>query len=180
MDDDTDPEPGDSDAYVGSAADLMSDAAEALCDSMFRCCDDDAQAWFFQAWRDNTPWLTGQRTCRRIPIESRHLPRTRHRPVDRTWLGAGSPRARLEKSPRPRRRRRLLDELRTADCGESLRDALIDRTCFSVSAPSGGDEQRRFLAREAFGRGLQSHRRWIRWPVLRHLQPDGGLLLCDR
>ena len=150
-DDDTAPEPGNSGAYEGSAADLMSDAAEALCDSMFRCCDGDAQAWFFQAWRDNT--LVADRAADmppNAPLSPDTCPELVTELMDRTWLGGWVAASEAGEVALDRDgAAACLDELRTADCGETLRDALIDRTCFSVSAPSGGEEQRRFLTREA-------------------------------
>ena len=140
-----------SDAYSGDAADLLSDAAQAICDSMFRCCDDDAQSWFFQAWRGNT--LVADRAMDMPPnasLSPETCPALVSDLMDRTWLGGWVTASESREIDIDiNGAASCLNDLRTAACGPELREALTDRTCFSVSAPTGGEEQRRFLSRTA-------------------------------
>lgn len=136
-------------SYSGEAADLVIDASTAICDAMFRCCDEESHAWFFQAWRDNT--LVADRLNDMPPNTSLSEDNCQDLVADlmvSTWLGGwidGVENGHIELDPLGAGS--CIAELHTATCGQDLREALLDRTCFSVSAPSGGDEQRRFVQR---------------------------------
>lgn len=148
-DEDGSEESGTSDSYAGDGEDLLTDAAQAICDSLVRCCDETAQSWFFQAWRDNT--LVADRSDDmppNAPLSPDTCPELVADLMERTWLGGWVEAEEAGEIVLDREgAAACLEELQTASCGDSLRQALIDRTCFSVSAPSGGEEQRRFLNR---------------------------------
>ena len=136
-------------SFSGDAGDFVTAVSSAICDAMFRCCDGNSHEWFFQAWRDNA--LVSDRVAEMPPnmlLNVESCPALVADLMVETWLGGwmstvsdGMVELDLLQAGN------CLDELRNATCGDPLRAALTDRTCFSVSAPSGGLEQRRFVRR---------------------------------
>ena len=139
------------DGYTGDAADLIADASRAMCDAMFRCCDTNSHDWFFQSWRSNT--LVADRVDEmppNTPLDESSCPALVADLMVDTWLGDWATALQdglveIDSTGAAE----CLTEIEEATCGDSLRTAFLDSTCFSQVAPGGGEEQRRFLERNA-------------------------------
>lgn len=136
------------DAPGGEVGDMTRRAADAVCDALFRCCDDDLVDYFapfrsddrLAAFHDRLPPVGSldEAGCRDVVEDM----------FDVVYLGewvraieAG------QVSYDDAGFAACVAALDTASCGASTRAALWDSTCFALAAPGGGDEQRRFVDR---------------------------------
>lgn len=138
-------------------ADLPREAARATCDALFRCCpSSDDLAQFFSPIAFKDPMGDFADIIPRLPPNA---------PLD----AAGCP-ALVEDIYRvgidtlgawvalaeqgvvtydADAAQACVSRLDDATCGESMREALFDGTCFALYPPSGGDRQRSYFRREA-------------------------------
>ncbi len=140
---------GEPSPFEGGPSDLLRAAAGGICDALLRCCDESSQAWYFQNWREST--LVVDRVGDMPPntaLTPETCPELVETLMERTWMGGWVEAAQAATvSIDGVGAGACLDELEQAACGAELRQALTDSTCFAIAAPSGGDEQRRFIQR---------------------------------
>jgi hypothetical protein len=128
---------------------VIEEAAKSVCSALTRCCDASSQTFYFdpirdaeflQEFKDQMPdgeTLT-EDAC--LTLMKGIYPKL--------WLGSWLDRvAANEAQFVPEAAASCLESLDAASCGAPLRDALFDTTCFSNSAPSGGEQQRVFFKR---------------------------------
>jgi hypothetical protein len=137
--------------------DVVSVAATALCDALYRCCPSDEElARFFApvsgsdpagVFADLIPRVPPQATlpaedCPAVVAEIHSLkgigPFARAATAGELAYDSDAAQA-------------CLDTLASATCGDAVIDALFDGTCFSLSPPFGGAEQRSMFHRTATG-----------------------------
>lgn len=131
-------------------ADLTKRASEAICGALFRCCGDDLETYFapfannelLSAYRPMLPPAAtlDESSCRAV-LE----PMLAVVPLG-DWVRASA--AGLVTYD-PAAAAACVTALETATCGAPSRDALWDSRCFGFAPPSGGDERRAFVARNA-------------------------------
>lgn len=131
------------------ATELTTRAAAAICHALMKCCEPDL-AEYFAPYRDNE-LLREFRS--RLPPDASFADEAECRAVlapmlDIVPLGdwARAADAGLVEYDAVAAGA-CLAALDAAACGEPARGALWDSTCFGFAAPSGGDEQRRFVRR---------------------------------
>ena len=127
-----------------TAENVIEEAAKSVCSALTRCCDADSQKFYFDPFRDAeflqeyqaqlpNGELMDEASC--LSLMKNIYPKI--------WLGSWLERvAANEAEFDGNAAATCLATLDNAACGEPLRDALFDTTCFSNSAPGGGDEQR--------------------------------------
>jgi hypothetical protein len=139
------------DAAPGELADFYTDAAEAICGALFRCCDGADQELYFAAFRQSEllePWhdrlppaaALDEPGCREVVAEMFAVT-----PFG-DWVAA-SERGDVEFDGAAFGD--CIAALDGAACGDDARAALFDSGCFGFAPPAGGDEQRRIFHRSA-------------------------------
>lgn len=121
---------------------LLDDVARATCDALFRCCGSSDVTAFFEPW-GASDLLTGFRAA--LPPDADNCPRLVADMLHVTPLGdwireAGAGRVTFDASAQSA----CLQNLREASCGEGVRAALFDSTCFGFAAPEGGEARAMF------------------------------------
>ena len=130
---------------------LTMEVATAICDTLYRCCDStEDRAQYFAAMEANER-LADLRD--RIPedgvLAAADCPDLVHDIYEIIPLGGWVREALLGRVTfHPSEVDACLGTLRTASCGEDIRAALRDGTCFGFGPPGGGEEQRRAFSRE--------------------------------
>ena len=150
-DTDTDTDTGGEPATGPAAGDLVEAAATAWCGAVLSCCDGDDQAWAFG------PWLVDDRLSAyhsRMPpnatLDASSCAELVGEILPELWMGAW-----LEAHDAglvtydAAAAQTCLAQLSGAACGEPVRDALLDSTCFATAAPEGGASQRAIFQRES-------------------------------
>jgi hypothetical protein len=130
---------------------LLPDAATAICGALFRCCDGDSLARYFEPYARNEALLdfaprlppvasVTAETCPGLVAEMLTIV-----PLG-TWRDAAADGlVRVV----PAAVAACLASLETATCGDAVTAALFDATCFWLNPPLGGEEQRRIFERTA-------------------------------
>jgi hypothetical protein len=130
---------------------LVAETAATWCAAVLDCCAGDDQGWAFAPWRADSrlealhaqmpPSATlDQDGCTALVGEI----------LPRVWMGAWlEAHAAGRVGYRGTEADACLAELSGAACGASLRDALLDSSCFAHAAPAPGGPERRVFAREA-------------------------------
>lgn len=138
------------DAASAPPGDLLDRAATAICGALFRCCDDDLEAYFApyaanELLADFRPRLPPMATFDEAGCRDVLEPMLDIVPLG-DWVRAA---AAGTVSYDPAAAARCLAALDAAECGTQARAALWDSTCFGFAAPVGGSEQRSFVRRTA-------------------------------
>jgi len=132
-----------------TVANVIDKAAASVCGALTRCCDASSQKYYFhplrdaeflQEFKDQMPngELMDEASC--LKLMKGIYPNL--------WLGSWLERvAANEAQFDGEAAAACLQTLDQAACGEPLRDALFDTSCFSNAAPSGGDQQRLIFKR---------------------------------
>ena len=127
---------------------IVQELAAAVCEQLTSCCGESDQNDFFINFIDDerlaelTPDAT-QRTA-----WGRHLSSLLEELYPQIWLGSWLERVEArEVIFNSEAADACMTTLRNASCGEELRAALFDPTCFSNITPGGGDEQRNLFSR---------------------------------
>lgn len=130
-------------------ADLIPTVSAAVCGALARCCDEASRAAYFAPVAQGPRWSS---VAARVPPaatwDAAACPAlltdvVTIQPLG-SWVAAAT---RGEVTYDGEAARACVDTLATAACGGDLRDALFDGTCFGLSAPGGGAEQRRMFRR---------------------------------
>ena len=130
-------------------ATLTTDAATAICATLFRCCDGADQADYFAPYLNNDllsdfhdqlpPAVTlDEASCRSVLADMLDIT-----PLGDWVAAATSGMVTFDGDAGTA----CLAALDGASCGEAARDALFDSTCFAFSAPTGGAEKRAYFDR---------------------------------
>ena len=125
--------------------------SEAICSKISTCCDESSTDLYFAAFRERTDL---QDIVSQLPPSTPFSVETckNYMPniLDKIWLGSWM---NLYENDlvayNPEGFEGCLNELNTANCGEEVREALFDSQCFGLSAPDGGEKQRRMFDRTA-------------------------------
>jgi hypothetical protein len=128
--------------------DFSARVADAVCDVLFRCCDDDLETYFgphrnsdlLAAFHERLPpnATLDESECRPLVAEMLEVA-----PFGDWLREARAGRVTF----RAAEFETCLDALAKATCGEQARAALFDEQCFAFYAPLGGDEQRSLFER---------------------------------
>lgn len=142
-----------SDAGPGGAAialaDLVPTVSAAVCGALARCCDGASIEAYFAPVAQGPRWSS---VASRVPPtaawDAAACPAlltdvVTIQPLG-SWVAAAT---RGDVIYDGEAARACVDALATAACGGDIRDALFDSTCFGLSAPGGGPEQRRMFRR---------------------------------
>jgi hypothetical protein len=124
---------------------VTTQAAAAVCKTLFRCCDDDLNV-YFDGYKRNTrlaafvPRLppANEADCSMVLKEMMDIV-----PFG-DWLAAVQNNG---VAFDPAALTSCIADLNNSTCGESARAALFDSTCFALSPPGGGAEQRKIFKR---------------------------------
>lgn len=130
-------------------ADLIPAVSAAVCSALARCCDGASIEAYFAPVAQSPRWSSvASRVPPTTPWDAAACPALVRDVVTLQPLGSW-----VEAATRGDvvydgdAARACADTLATAACGGDLRDALFDSTCFGLSAPGGGTEQRRMFRR---------------------------------
>lgn len=130
---------------------LAQDIAQSVCGALFRCCTSDHLAQYFIPYRNNQllesfkPRLPPdatltQETCTTVLQEMIQIV-----PFG-DWIAAAKA---GDVQFDPTAAQTCLRSIQNATCGDAVRNALFDSTCFGFSPPIGGKEQRKAFLRTA-------------------------------
>lgn len=136
------------DAPEVGAAELTRSVAASVCGALFRCCDDDLTTYFapfrdnerLASFRDRLPPAAtlDEAGCRAVLAPMLDIV-----PLG-DWVRASlAGEVRYDEAAAGA----CLAALDQATCGQPIRDAVWDSTCFGFAAPSGGSEQRAVFPR---------------------------------
>lgn len=152
-DDGSDPAPDAGPGPAITADQLVARAAQATCDALFRCClsNEDLAAYFLPVStrdREGDDVDLIDRVPPNAPLTAEQCPDLLSDIFTRSGIGpwavaAADGQVAFDEDAAIA----CLDNLDDASCGEPARAALFDPTCFGLSAPGGGSEQRSFIAR---------------------------------
>jgi hypothetical protein len=126
----------------GDLSSFHQDAADAVCGALFRCCDGEDVGAFFEAWTVNEQLAD---FAPQLPPDEQACPALVADMIAITpfgdWIDAASSGA-VDFDPDAQST--CLAALRDATCGDGVRAALYDSTCFSLAAPYGGEQRSMF------------------------------------
>jgi hypothetical protein len=128
---------------------LIGEAAAAICDALFRCCESTSLNAYFDAYAHNERLAE---FADRLPPQATPTPESCPGLVEGMLtvvpLGAWTDAVRAGRARIvPERADACVAALRGAACGGALAAALYDPTCFWLGAPVGGDQQRTVFER---------------------------------
>ena len=145
----TDIDSAESPAIALTPTNIVQELAAAVCEQLTSCCGESDQNDFFINFIDDERLAElAPRMPPNAPLESDTCPTLLEELYPQIWLGSWLERVEArEVIFNSEAADACMTTLRNASCGEELRAALFDPTCFSNIPPSGGEEQRNLFSR---------------------------------
>ena len=132
-----------------TSGNLVQELSAAVCERLTSCCNGTDQNEFFSNFLDDERLAElAPRMPPNAPLTPESCPGLLEELYPKIWLGSWLERVDArEVIFKVDEAEVCMEELKSASCGQEVRDALFDTTCFSNLPPGGGEEQRTFFSR---------------------------------